>query len=43
MMAKLYWRVKRNGKWTWIAATKDNTIPGIGAPEDLLFAQEEEE
>tara|TARA_B100000459_G_C8552157_1_gene189988 strand:+ start:619 stop:762 length:144 start_codon:yes stop_codon:yes gene_type:complete len=20
MMAKLYWRVKRNGKWTWTAA-----------------------
>ena len=19
-MAKLYWRVKKNGKWTWIAA-----------------------
>jgi len=24
-MAKLYWRVKRDGKWTWIAATSDNT------------------
>lgn len=21
MMVKLYWRVKRNGKWTWSAAT----------------------
>lgn len=20
MMAKLYWRVKRNGKWTWTPA-----------------------
>jgi hypothetical protein len=19
-MAKLYWRVKRDGKWTWVAA-----------------------
>jgi hypothetical protein len=19
-MAKLYWRVKKNGKWTWVAA-----------------------
>jgi len=28
MMAKLYWRVKRNGKWTWLAATEDNTIDG---------------
>lgn len=22
---KLYWRVKRNGKWTWVAATTENT------------------
>jgi hypothetical protein len=22
MMAKLYWRVKRNGKWTWRSAGK---------------------
>lgn len=29
-MAKLYWRVKINGKWTWVAATDDNTI--IAAP-----------
>jgi len=21
MMAKLYWRVKKNGKWTWRSAT----------------------
>lgn len=24
-MAKLYWRIKRNGKWTWVAATSENT------------------
>ena len=24
-MAKLYWRVKRDGKWTWEAATESNT------------------
>jgi hypothetical protein len=24
-MAKLYWRIKKNGKWTWVAATLDNT------------------
>ncbi len=24
-MAKLYWRIKRAGKWTWIAATSENT------------------
>ena len=21
-MAKLYWRVKKNGKWTWLSAGK---------------------
>ncbi len=24
-MAALYWRVKKNGKWTWVKATKKNT------------------
>ena len=24
-MAKLYWRIKRNGSWTWVAATPENT------------------
>ena len=24
-MAKLYWRIKRDGKWTWVAATSENT------------------
>ncbi len=22
-MAKLYWRVKKNGKWTWVPAVYD--------------------
>jgi len=25
-MAKLYWRIKRNGKWTFVAMTDENTI-----------------
>jgi hypothetical protein len=24
-MAKLYWRIKRDGKWTWAASTPENT------------------
>ncbi len=24
-MAKLYWRIKLNDKWTWVAATEENT------------------
>lgn len=27
MMAKLYWRVKRNGKWTWRPAKSMQEIP----------------
>jgi hypothetical protein len=31
VMAKLYWRVKRNGKWTWKAATVTGwTTDGYG-------------
>ena len=29
-MAKLYWRVKVNGKWSWKAATKDNSEIKLG-------------
>ena len=28
-MAKLYWRVKKNGKWTWQAATALSTDPDL--------------
>ena len=24
-MAKLYWRIKKNGKWTWVALDDENT------------------
>jgi len=24
-MAKLYWRIKKNGKWTWVAVDDENT------------------
>jgi hypothetical protein len=41
-MAKLYWRVKRKGKWTWVPASMDNTN---GIHFDIVFAEyvEEEE
>ena len=39
-MAKLYWRVKRDGKWTWVATTMANTIPGYGNPGDLEYQEE---
>lgn len=43
-MAKLYWRIKRNGKWTWVAFTPENsmwdehTLPHYIGPEDRGFA-----
>lgn len=32
-MAKLYWRVKKNNKWTWKAANYD-VVTGIVTPEN---------
>lgn len=29
-MAKLYWRIKENGKWTWVAADSSNTLDDDG-------------
>lgn len=44
-MAKLYWRVKKAGKWTWIAATDSNTDEDAYTMELIasLFYVEEEE
>jgi len=36
MSGKLYWRIKKNGKWTWVAATMDNT--GLMGQYDPLYA-----
>jgi hypothetical protein len=45
-MAKLYWRVKRNGKWTWRPATVTGwTTDGYGGhivePEGGQMEEEE--
>jgi len=42
-MAKLYWRVKKNGKWTWVAATNANTQFYEDDDIDDFYYQEEEE
>ena len=43
-MAKLYWRVKRNGKWTWRSATYDE-VSGkvIQIPPEIQLLESEEE
>ena len=42
-MAKLYWRVKVNGKWTWVPANMDNTaLMGGYDPEYAAYLEEEE-
>lgn len=40
---KLYWRVKRNGKWTWVAATHDNTLWNCSEPWNSEYLGDEEE
>ena len=42
-MAKLYWRVKVNGKWTWTKATIENTTLMGGYDPELAYYLEEEE
>jgi hypothetical protein len=43
-MARLYWRIKRNGKWTWVAATSKNTgAMGFYDPEYAVHIPDEEE
>ena len=46
-MAKLYWRVKKQGKWNWVAVTTANTIDiedydAIGIIQGLRYVEEEE-
>ena len=42
-MAKPYWRVKRDGKWTWVPATVlPNAVHGIRQGRTLLVDYEEE-
>ncbi len=43
-MAKLYWRVKKEGKWTWIPATNENTVlvNSYRVTEAILDLEEEE-
>lgn len=45
MSGKLYWRIKKDRKWTWLAATEDNTlfVPGITKVTSLIYCKEEEE
>jgi len=44
MMAKLYWRVKRNGKWTWSPAiVLPNSCHGISHGRTLVVDYVEEE
>jgi hypothetical protein len=39
-MAKLYWRVKKNNKWTWKAANYD-AVTGLVTPVNDSVYQEE--
>lgn len=41
-MARLYWRVKKNGKWTWTPATLQNTKGIEGYDPEYAYYEEEE-
>jgi hypothetical protein len=43
-MAKLYWRVKRDGKWTWVAAhvTYDDSADTYVEVQRYVLKEEEE-
>ncbi len=42
-MAKLYWRVKKENKWTWVAAAVSNTgLMGQYDPQFAVYLEEEE-
>ena len=38
-MASLYWRIKLDGKWKWVAADEQNTV---GEVESLTFKGKED-
>ncbi len=45
-MAKLYWRIKKNGKWTWVPAVYDlhvDRVDEIGGANITLWWPTEEE
>lgn len=39
-MAKLYWRVKKNGKWTWVAFSKDNCEASFKTPSGWIYSNQ---
>ena len=39
MSGKLYWRIKKDGKWTWVAVTDKNSRQ---AKINLYYVEEEE-
>ena len=41
-MAKLYWRIKKNGKWTWRPAQTMDEIP-LGAKWTVVMISVDEE
>jgi hypothetical protein len=40
-MAKLYWRVKKNGKWTWVAFTHGNSEASFKTPSGWTYSNQD--
>jgi len=42
-MAKLYWRIKKNGKWTWEAFDSNNSHVDYKSSSGWSYSRTEEE
>ena len=42
-MAKLYWRVKKNGKWTWVAFSKANAVASFKTASGWTYSNDSKE
>lgn len=43
MAGKLYWRIKKNGKWTWVAAISNDEREHLGVYTVAPLVELEEE
>lgn len=40
---KLYWRYKKNGKWTWVAAQQVTPFPSVDGKRNYFSVREHQE
>jgi len=42
-MAKLYWRIKKDGKWTWVAFSPTNAESSFKTPSGWVYSNDSKE